>query len=140
MTSDGKRVTVPGVWDNKDFPMAQAVVEPVGRRVHVTGQVGWDADFNLIGKGDAQKQAHAAIDNIETVLAAIGGTLSDIVSFTTYYVRQEDLPALYRARSDRFSRDFGPAVTGVRVAGLVDPDLLVEFTVIAVIPEDRYCG
>lgn len=138
--SEGKRVTVPTVWDSENFPMAQAVVEPAGRRVHVTGQVGWDAEFNVIGEGDAGKQAHAAIDNIETILAAVGGRLSDIVSFTTYYVRQEDLSAIYQARKDRFEREFGPAVTGVQVAGLVDPDLLVEFTVIAVIPEDRYTG
>lgn len=138
--SGGKRVTVPGVWDDKEFPMAQAVVEPVGRRVHVTGQVGWDANFNVIGEGDAGKQAHAAIDNIEAILAGVGGRLSDIVSYTTYYVRHEDLAAIYQARKDRFKREFGPAVTGIQIAGLVDPALLVEFTVIAVIPENRYCG
>ncbi|MEQ9490778.1 MAG: RidA family protein [Alphaproteobacteria bacterium] len=140
MSKEAKRVGIPDVWDQSDFPMAQAVVEPDGRRVHLTGQVGWGADFNVIGKGDAEKQAHAAIDNIEAVLAGIGGSLEDIVSFTTYYTRQVDLPGIYRAREDRFHRDSGPAVTGIRVAGLVDPDLLVEFAVIAVIPEKRYTG
>lgn len=140
MADKGYRVAVPTVWDQPDFPMAQAVVEPDGRRVHLTGQVGWDADFNIIGKNDAEAQAHAAIDNIEAVLADIGGDLKDIVSFTTYYTRQDDLPAIYRVRESRFSAEFGPAVTGIRVAGLVDPDLLVEFTVIAVVPHDRFRG
>ncbi|MCR9123447.1 MAG: RidA family protein [Phyllobacteriaceae bacterium] len=118
--------------------MNQGVVEPDGRRIHLTGQVAWDAAFNVLHKGDAGAQTHAALDNIEKVLAAAGGTLDDVVSLTTYFVRADDKAAITAARKDRFQQAFGPAATGIQVAGLWDPDLLVELAAIAVIPHDRF--
>jgi enamine deaminase RidA (YjgF/YER057c/UK114 family) len=55
-----------------------------------------------------------------------------------YYVREEDLPAIQRVRKRRFDKSAGPASTGVKVASLVDPALLVELTVVAVIPHERF--
>lgn len=133
-----RHINIEGVWNDADFPMSQAVVEPEGKRVHLTGQVGWAEDFQVIGPDDAGKQTHAAIDNIEKVLAHLGGTIQDVVSTTMYYVRDADLDAIQEARRVRFSRNAGPAVTGVKVAGLVDAALLVEITVVAVIPHERY--
>lgn len=132
------RINIADVWDDKDFPFNQAVVEPEGRRVHLTGQVAWDADYNVIGDDDAEKQTEFAIENIRKVLAGLGGVLSDIMSLTMYYVRDDDLPAIQAVRKRRMERATGPAVTGVKVAGLVHPALLVELTVTAVIPHDRF--
>ncbi|WP_152610774.1 RidA family protein [Ruegeria sp. ANG-R] len=56
------------------------------------------------------------------------------MSCTMYYARDEDLDAIQDARRSRFSFGAGPAVTGVNVAGLVDKALLVELTVVAVVP------
>ncbi|MCP5087657.1 MAG: RidA family protein [Rhodobacteraceae bacterium] len=134
----GQRVNVKGVWSNADFPMSQAVIEPDGKRVHLTGQVGWTEEFEVIGPDNAGKQTHAAIDNIEMVLASLGGTIEDVVSTTMYYVRDEDLDTIQEARRTRFSFNAGPAVTGVKVAALVDAALLVELTVVAVIPHRKF--
>jgi len=112
-------------------------VEPDGRRVHLTGQVAWDENCAVVGVDDPRKQTERAIDNIQRILAELGGSISDIVSVTMYYVRDEDLEEIQSVRRDRFQKPTGPAVTGVKVAGLVDPNLLVELTVVAVIPEDR---
>ena len=38
--------------------------EPDGRRIHLTGQVAWDADFEVLHQGDATAQTRAAFDNI----------------------------------------------------------------------------
>ena len=132
------RISPPEVWADDDFPFSQAVVEPLGRRVHLTGQVAWNADGEIVGPGNPKVQTGVAIDNIEIVLSALGGQLSDIVSTTLYYVRDEDLPAIQNVRMRRFPKAHGPATTGVKVAGLVDPGLLVELAVIAVIPEERF--
>ncbi len=135
---DAIRVNLKDVWLDPEFPMSQAVVEPEGRRVHLTGQVAWTPAFEVLGADDAGRQAHAAIDNIEIVLGALGGTIEDVVSTTMYYVRDQDLDAIQKARQFRFSLAAGPAVTGVKVAALVDPRLLVELTVTAVIPHGRF--
>ncbi len=132
------RINPVNVWSDDDFPFNQAVVEPEGQRVHLTGQVAWNAEGQIVGMGDAKKQTEYAIDNIEKILAELGGSISDIVSLTTYYVRDEDLPAILNVRSRRFEKATGPASTGVKVVSLVDPDLLVELTVIAVIPDKRF--
>ncbi len=136
--SDRLHANPPGTWPRDGFPMNHSVVEPEGRRVHLTGQVAWDADGALIGGDDAEAQTHAALDHIETILAAMGGAMQDIVSLTTYFTRVEDKEAITRARAARLHQEFGPAATGVQVAGLWAPELLVELTVIAVIPPDRF--
>lgn len=132
------RINPDNVWGDSEFPFNQAVVEPEGKRVHLTGQVAWDRDGKIVGIDDPRKQTEYAIDNIERVLAVLGGSLDDIVSMTMYYVRDQDLPDIQNERIRRFKKVTGPAVTGVKVAALVDPDLLVELTPIAVIPADRF--
>ena len=130
-------VNIPEVWGD-DFPFSQAVVEPEGKRVHLTGQVAWDLDLNVVGEGDPTAQADYTLDNIEKVLGAVGGSLDDIVSTTLYYVRQEDLPALREVRERRMPARGATTSTAVRVASLVDERLLLEIAVIAVIPDDRF--
>ena len=132
----------PDMWGGPPgqdgYPFHHAVVEPSGRRVHVTGQVAWDADMHVIGADDPTVQTHAAFDNIAKILDGLGGTIDDIVNMTTYYVRQEDYAAITEVRASRLKNEFGPATTGIQVAGLVAPDLLVEIAVIAVIPDERF--
>lgn len=132
------RLSPPDAWPQAGFPFNQAVVESAGRRVHITGQVAWDTEGSIVGVGDPTRQTDVAIDNIERLLAHLGGTIDDIVSLTTYYVRDDDLQAIYSVRKRRFAIEHGPASTGIKVAGLVHPDFLVELTPTAVIPEDRF--
>ncbi|MEM9475758.1 MAG: RidA family protein [Pseudomonadota bacterium] len=132
------RFNTPEVWSLEHYPHCQAVVEPKGRRVHIAGQVAWTKDMELIGLDDPARQTEVAIDNIEAILVAMGGTINDVVSVTMYYVRDRDLSAIQKVRARRFGLKHGPASTGVKVAGLVRTDLLVELSAISVIPESRF--
>jgi enamine deaminase RidA (YjgF/YER057c/UK114 family) len=134
---DAIRINPATVWSDRDFPFSQAVVEPDGRRVHLTGQVAWNPEGEIVGVDDAGKQAECAIENIRKILVELGGELSDIVSMTMYYVRDADLPVIQAVRSRRFERASGTASTAVKVVAFVDPGLLVELTVTAVIPNER---
>ncbi len=134
----GTPFNVDTVWRDPNFPQSQAMVEPDGRRVHLTGQVAWSPEFEVVGIGDPEAQSNCAIDNIECVLAGLGGRINDVVSATMYYVRDEDLDAIQEVRRTRFSMSASPATTGVKVAALVDPALLVEIAVMAVIPHERF--
>lgn len=136
--SEAIRFNTPEVWGIENYPYCQAAVEPVGRRVHIAGQVAWTVDRTLVGPDDAEAQTEKTIDNIEAILKGMGGTINDVVSVTMYYVREEDLSAIRDVRGRRFGLHHGPASTGVKVAGLVRPDLLVEMSAIAVIPDDRF--
>ncbi len=136
--SERVNVNTPAVWSSGGYPMNQAVVEPEGRRIHLTGQVAWDAKGGTLHVGDAARQTRTALENIRLVLAQVGGELDDIVSLTTYFTRDEDKDAISAVRAELLKREFGPAATGVKVAGLWSDELLVELTVIAVIPHERF--
>lgn len=126
------------VWRSPGYPMSQAVAEPDGRRIHISGQVAWDVDFKVLHVGNAAAQTKAALENIEKVLHAAGGRLDDIVTMTTFYVREEDREAITEARRSVLNEDFGPATIGIQVAQIWEQDLLVEIVATAVIPDDRF--
>ena len=127
-----------GLWTAKGGTFCQGVVQHPGQVVHVTGQVAWDAQDRLIGAGDTAAQMEQCIQNIKTVLAEIGGTLDDVVALTIYFLDQSQRPAIQAVRERHFFGGRRPAGTLVMVAGLVEPDLLIELVPTAVVPHERY--
>ena len=79
-----------------------------------------------------------SFDNVERILTAVGGDLSDTVSLSIYFLDPEDLPAIQKVRAEKFSAETAPASILLQVPGLVAPGLLVELVPIAVIPRDRH--
>ena len=114
------------------------VVQHEGRVVHLTGQVAWDADEEIVGRGDVGSQTEQCFDNIARVLGEVGGCLADLVSVTTYFVDRTHLPAIQAVRAARFPPPGAPVSTSVMVVGLGHPDFLVELTAVAVVPERRF--
>lgn len=104
----------------------------------MTGQVAWDGDGNLIGEGDCEIQIRQCFDNVESILAAVGGQLDDIVSLTIYFLNRADLPVIQQVRAEKFPPQLAPASILIQTPGLVIPELLVELIPIAVIPHERY--
>ncbi len=129
------RLNPDGMWPSPDFPFHHGVVEPDGKRLHISGQVAWDESRNIVGVGDARAQTKYAIASIEKIIKSAGGTIDDIISVNVFYTNQDDYEAICSARKEAFSLEHGPASTAVRVAGLVDERLLVEISAIAVIPD-----
>ena len=127
-----------GIWPVAHFPFHHAVVEPQGRRIHISGQVAWDEERNIVAPGDAAAQTEFALNNIQKILGSFGGNLEDVVSFLLFYVNDDDYKAVCDARAKILPIEHGPATTAVKAAGLVDPDLVVEIAAVAVIPEARF--
>jgi enamine deaminase RidA (YjgF/YER057c/UK114 family) len=107
-----------------------------GQPVFLTGQVAWDADGNVVGKGDIDTQAKKIWENIGLALAAFGVGPQAVVKLNTYALSRETIPALHRARLTFFEGYDLPASTFVVVAGLADPDLLAEIDVTLILPQD----
>lgn len=124
-------------WPQRGRAFNHSVVEPEGRRVHITGQVGWDKDGKVVGT-DTGEQMECAILGIKNVLEPMGGTLADIVSMTVYFTNPADIPVIQKVRSAHFASDTAPASILIQVLGLVAPQLTVELVPIAVIPFDRF--
>lgn len=112
----------------------QAIKVTHGTLVFVSGIVGYEPDMT-IAKGDMVRQAEVAYENLRRVMAAAGGSPSDIVKVTIYI--GEDFTAKREALRDVRSRFFGdhaPASTLVQVAGFASHDYLFEIEAVAVLP------
>ncbi|MDA8637492.1 RidA family protein [Rhodospirillales bacterium] len=133
-----KTINPAGVWGPRGRGFSMGVIQPVGHVIHFTGQVAWDENEVIVGNGDVAEQTRQCFRNIETVLQAVGGTMADIVSITTYFTDRKQLPLIQSVRLEFLQADHEPASTSVMVAGLGHEDFLVELAPIAVVPRDRF--
>jgi len=125
----------PGsVFSSLEHGFSQGVVARGQRTLYLSGQVAWDAEKRLVGS-DLETQAMQAFANVQAVVAAVGGTLGDVVSLRIYVVdyRPEKAPAVSRALRHFFTGDVKPASTWIGVAALADPGFLIEVEAIAVL-------
>jgi reactive intermediate/imine deaminase len=111
---------------------SNAVRVRAGDLLFISGQVAWDADGQVVGRGDPVRQAEQVFANIETILLANDAVFDDIVKVTVYVT---DL-AWFQQLSDIRTRLFSgspPASTIVQVSALVDPDLQIEVEAVAIL-------
>ena len=108
-----------------------------GRQVLLGGQVAWDDQRHVVGIGDMRVQAQQTFRNIQASLAVVGGEMDDVVSLVTYVTTSKGLKDIHDVRTEFFSPPY-PVSTLVQVAALVEPNLLIEVTATAIVPEDRY--
>jgi reactive intermediate/imine deaminase len=104
----------------------------VGNTIYVSGQVAWDEDGQVVGRGDIRAQTRQALENMKAVLAAGGATLDDVVKVTMYVTDMSLAPLAREVRAEYFQR-YPPASTGLEVKGLATPDLLVEIEAVAIV-------
>ena len=112
-----------------------AVTVDGGRLIFIAGQVAFDKEGNLVGKGDLRAQTEKALDNLVAALAAAGATPADVVKVNTYVVnyRPADYPIIREARARVFEGQNPPASTLIGVQALAVEELLIEIDAIAVV-------
>jgi enamine deaminase RidA (YjgF/YER057c/UK114 family) len=91
----------------------------------VAGTTDAGGDGRSTHPGDATGQARAAFAIGLAALAEAGFTADEVVRVRMYIVREEDARADAGVNGEIFD-GIRPAATLVRVAGLIDPSLLVE--------------
>ena len=111
------------------------VVEGPARTLYIGGQNAVDASGNVVGKGDIAAQTEQVLANLRTALAAEGARPEHVIKWNLFVVEGQPLGAGFSA----FRRAWGappnpPAITAAFVAGLANPDFLVEMDAIAVVP------
>lgn len=122
-------VDPPGLAPPRGY--SHVVDVPAGRMVYVAGQVAFDAQGNVVGKGDVRVQTEQVFKNLQIALEAAGCTLADVVKLN-WYVRDASQVAVFReVREQILGSGPRPASTLVEIKALVRDDLLVEIDAVA---------
>ena len=125
-----RSVHVPaGIFDSRGYGFAQVAIVPTpfGNAVHVSGQVAWDADENIVGAGDIGRQLEKSLKNLANALQSVGASL-DQVGALRLYIKQSHMRE-GKAVSGALKAVFGdnpPCSTWIGVPSLADDEFLVE--------------
>ncbi|HEY1206137.1 MAG: RidA family protein [Bryobacteraceae bacterium] len=104
----------------------------VGNQVFITGTTAIGPDGKLVGAGDAYAQTVQILRNIEAVLARAGAALRDVVRTRIFVTDIGRWQEIGRAHHEFFG-DIRPCATMVEIRRLIDPEMLVEIEVDAVV-------
>lgn len=112
------------------------VVSGAAKTIYVGGQDAVDVTGAIVGKGDLKAQTEQIFHNIQAVLTAAGADLEHVVKWNVYILNGQPLQPGFEV----FQRIWGnrpnpPTISAMYVAGLANPDFLVEIDAIAVVPE-----
>lgn len=132
MTPRRSVVEVPGAPPPFRPYYSNAVRVSAGDLLYISGQVAWDSEGKIVGVGDGVAQARQAFGNMGLVLAAHGASWRDLVKVIVYVTDLSWFDDLAAIRAELFPAD-GPASTIVCVAGLVQPELMIEVEGVAVV-------
>ncbi|HUK12811.1 MAG TPA: RidA family protein [Thermoanaerobaculaceae bacterium] len=108
----------------------------VGRTIAVSGTAPIGPDGATVGPGDPAAQTRRCLEIIRAAVEQLGGSLDDVVRTRIFLVRVEDWPEVGRVHGEFFAA-VRPAATMVKVAGLLDPEWLVEIEADAVVAASR---
>jgi enamine deaminase RidA (YjgF/YER057c/UK114 family) len=108
-----------------------------GRFLYIAGQIGWDKDARIVSP-DFAVQFLQSLDNVIAVVREAGGATEHIVKLLAFVTDLDAYRAAtraigegWKARMDRYY----PAMSLVKVAGLLEPGALVEIEGVALLPD-----
>jgi len=109
-----------------------AITKGSGNTIYIGGQNAVTKDLQIVGKGDITAQTEYVLKNIETALNSCHATLDDLFKLTIYIVQGQDIKKGFEG-AQNFLKKLGnpPVITGVVVAGLANPEYLVEIEAVA---------
>lgn len=102
----------------------------VGNSISVSGTTAASGG-KPVAIGDAAAQARATLEMISEALGKAGASLNDVVRTRVYLTDIADFEAVGRVHGEFFG-EIRPANTTLQIAGLPDPDWLVEIEADAV--------
>lgn len=109
-----------------------------GRMLYVAGQVAFDQQARIVSP-DFATQFLAALDNVIGVVRTAGGGTEHIVKLLVFVTDLDKYRAAQRPIGEGWRERMGaywPAMSLVKVAGLLEPGALVEIEGTAILPHE----
>lgn len=107
----------------------------IGNCIEVSGTTAVDENGAIVGPGDVAMQTRFIFSKIEVALKQAGSSLKDVIR-TRMYVTDistwNDVAAVHA----EFFTGINPAATMVEVKALIEPGLLIEIEVSAIVESD----
>ncbi|MFC8178898.1 MULTISPECIES: Rid family hydrolase [Nocardiaceae] len=132
--------TTPGYGDTQLTNMHYNQAVRIGNRVEISGQGGWDDEFNF--PTDLEEEIVAAFDNVERTLRQAGATWRDVVSVDSFhvpevagYIGETHGRVMVEQMRSRMG-DRAPIWTEIGVQALGAYGMRVEIRVAAILEED----
>jgi enamine deaminase RidA (YjgF/YER057c/UK114 family) len=107
-----------------------------GQVLFLAGQDASDANGHIVAPGDVVAQYAQALHNVQAVVVAAGGAMTDVVTLTIFVRDRAEYVAKLKALGEVHRRYFGayyPAMALFEVAGFFQAEALVEVQGVAVI-------
>ena len=106
------------------------------KTIYIGGQNAIDQNGNLIGKNSFKEQTEQVLINIEKILEHANAKIEDIIKLNIHILSGQNPIEGFEVFQKRWGmiKDL-PIVTVIFVAGLGNPDWLVEIDAIAVVPD-----
>jgi enamine deaminase RidA (YjgF/YER057c/UK114 family) len=126
------RINPDTLYTSPVFTQVATVTGPA-QLIFVGGQNGVDAEGRMVGS-DIVSQSEQAYKNLIAALEAAGASLQDVVKMTIYIVQghsiQDAFGAVQRVQTQPVPP---PTVSVIVVAGLANPNFLIEIEAIAAV-------
>jgi enamine deaminase RidA (YjgF/YER057c/UK114 family) len=105
----------------------------IGNQIEISGTTSVDGE-TVVGKGDLYFQTIFIFQKIEKTLTEAGASIKDVVRTRMYVTDISKWEEAGRAHSE-FFKDIKPATSMIEVSRLINPELLIEIEVSAIIQE-----
>lgn len=133
------RVIQPPSWAKPRGYANGMLFPPGGSMLWVGGQIGWDADQQIVSD-EFLPQFGQALANVVAVVEEAGGSVSDIARLTVYVTDRAAYLASGKALGETYRAHMGkhyPAMALIEISALVEPRAMVEIEATAVIYESE---
>ena len=110
-----------------------------GRTLFISGQIAWDKDARIVSP-DFATQFLQALDNVIAVVREAGGGTEHLAKLVVFVTDLDAYRAATRAIGEGWRERLGkhyPAMSLVKVAGLLEPGALVEIEGVAMLPDPK---
>lgn len=133
-----RRINPPELARPRGF--SHGILTTGGRLLFLAGQIGNDAEGQLVAPGNLVAQYEQTLRNLQTVVVAAGGKMQDITKITIYIRDRDDYLAHLKPLGQvhrSFFGSYNPATALFEVSGFFQDGALVEIEGLAVLDSDE---